>query len=132
MKDLDVNAAGLDKNLPGEKSKMFGIEPKKWMAFKTWLVVQKFTLARGYSWLNVIMIGFIVASQFKLLFPTFFDGIWMFIAMIFLSTFGLWFIGYLDKKMKLLHVENSYGTETNPMMVELLNNTKNNNIKPQE
>ena len=92
-----MSAVGQDKNQYGEKNNMFGIEPKKWMAFKTWLVVQKFTLSRGYSWLNVIMIGFIAASQFKLLFPAFFSGLWRFIGMIFLATFGLWFIGYLDK-----------------------------------
>ena len=127
MKFADIKDPGINNILdlimiPIEKQ----IPKTRMSKLRRWLVVQKFTLARGYSWLNVIMIGFIVASQFKLLFPTFFDGIWMFILMIFLSTFGLWFIGYLDKKMKLLHVENSYGTETNPMMVELLNNTKNN------
>jgi len=121
-----IAADQLEVKVLGEMLNMFGIEPTKWTAIKKWMVIQKFTLLRGYGWTQVPMIGFIAASQFKLLFPTFFDGLWRFIGMIILATFALWFIGYLDKKMKLLHVENAYGTETNPMMMELLDNTKQN------
>jgi hypothetical protein len=95
-----------------------------WQKMKRWMVVQKFTLARGYSWLNVLLIGFIAASQMKLLFPAFFDGVFKFFALVMCSTFGLWFVGWLDKRMRLLHVENAYGTETNPMMMEILDNAR--------
>ena len=106
---------------------MLGIDPEKWYAFKRWCVVQKFTLARGYSWLNVILIGFIAASQMKLLFPSFFDGIWKFALLVIGSTLSLWTVGYIDKKMHLLHVENAYGTETNPVMMKILNDRDKEN-----
>jgi len=91
---------------------------------KKWLVIQKVTLGRGYGWLQVPMIGFIAASQFKLLFPAFFDGIIKFIILVVGCTIGLWTVGYIDKKMELLHDENAYGTETNPRLMEMLDNTR--------
>jgi len=91
---------------------------------KKWLVIQKVTLGRGYGWLQVPMIGFIAASQFKLLFPTFFDGLSKFILLVIGCTIGLWSVGYIDKKMELLHDENAYGTETNPRLMEMLDNTR--------
>jgi len=108
-------------------NKMLGIHPEKWTGFKRWLVVQKFTLARGYSWLNVMMIGFIAASQFKLLFPDFFSGIVRFGLLIFATTFILWFIGYLDKKMHLLHEENNYNISKSPLWMEMIDNSKKKN-----
>ena len=74
------------------------------------------------------MIGFIAASQFKLMFPTFFDGLIKFIALVILCTIGLWVVGYIDKKMELLHAEQSYGTETNPRLMEILDNTRDKTI----
>ena len=103
---------------------MFGIEPNKWLTLKKWAVVQKVTLGRGYSWLNVPMIGFIAASQFKLLFPAFFHGLLRFALLVVACTLGLWFVGYLDRKMRLLHVENSYSVETNPLLIDMFDNTK--------
>ena len=91
---------------------------------KKWLVIQKVTLGRGYGWLQVPAIGFRVASQFKLMFPTFFDGIARFIFLVMGCTIGLWLVGYMDKKMELLHAENAYGTETNPRLMEMLDNTR--------
>lgn len=97
----------------------------KYTALKRWAVVQKVTLGRGYGWLQVPMIGFIAASQFKLMFPTFFDGITKFIGLVVVCTIGLWGVGYIDKKMELLHSEQAYGTETNPRLMEMLDNTRN-------
>lgn len=103
---------------------MIKISKDKIRFIKKWLVIQKVTLGRGYGWLQVPMIGFIAASQFKLLFPTFFDGIDKFILLVIGCTLGLWTVGYMDKKMELLHDENAYGTETNPRLMEMLNNTR--------
>lgn len=97
----------------------------KYTALKRWAVVQKVTLGRGYGWLQVPMIGFIAASQFKLMFPAFFDGIIRFIGLVVVCTIGLWLVGYIDKKMELLHAEQAYGTETNPRLMEMLDNTRN-------
>lgn len=93
----------------------------KWEKFRRWGIIQKVTLQRGYGWLNVPMIGFIAASQFKLLFPAFFKGIWNLLILTIAATLGLWFIGYLDRKLLLLHEENTYGTTTNPLMMKVVN-----------
>ena len=96
----------------------------RYEAIKRWAVIQKVTLGRGYGWLQVPAIGFIVASQFKLMFPSFFDGLAKFIGLVIACTIGLWFVGYIDKKMELLHAEQAYGTETNPRLMEMLDNTR--------
>jgi len=105
-------------------------QKEKLTRFRKWLVVQKFTLLRGYGWTQCLLMGFLAASQLKLLFPTFFDGIGKFIALIILSVIGLWSVGYIDKRMKFLHTENNYATETNPFMTEIANNIKD--IKDQK
>jgi len=104
--------------------KMPSINKDKWASFKKWIVIQKVTLGRGYGWLNVPMIGFIAAGQLKLLFPAFFEGIGRFIVTVLFCTLGLWLVGYIDKKMELLHAEQAYGTETNPMMMRVVKNTE--------
>jgi len=100
------------------------INKDKFTAFKRWAVIQKVTLGRGYGWLQVPMIGFIAASQFKLMFPAFFDGIAKFAVLVVMCTILLWLVGYVDKKMELLHAEQAYGTETNPRLMEMLDNTR--------
>jgi len=99
----------------------------KYTALKRWAVVQKVTLTRGYGWLQVPMIGFIAASQLKLMFPAFFNGILKFTILIVACTILLWLVGYIDKKMELLHAEQAYGTETNLRLMEMLDNTRAKN-----
>jgi len=94
----------------------------KWERLRMWGVMQKVTLMRGYGWLQVPMIGFIAASQFKLMFPAIFDGIWSLVILTILSTLVLWSVGYLDRKFKILHAENTYATATNPLLMRVVNN----------
>ena len=86
--------------------------------FRKWIIVQKFTLQRGYNWANIPMIGFIGAGQLKLLFPGFFNTLTKFVLLIILVLVGLYFIGWIDKKFRFLHDDNSYGIETNPLLLE--------------
>ena len=97
---------------------------EKWTKLKRWAVVQKITLIRGYGWTQVPFMGFLGASQLKLLFPALFDGLFIYAILIIVTMIGFWLIGYMDKKMLLLHAENAYGTETNPIMMEMANSLK--------
>jgi len=99
-------------------------EIKSWNNFKKWLVIQKVTLLRGYGWCQTFLMGFLAASQLKLLFPNLFDGIYKFIILIILTIGGLWTVGYIDKRMQLLHAENAYATETNPILMKMASDVK--------
>jgi len=90
----------------------------KLLTFRKWLIVQKFTLMRGYSWSQVPMLGFIGAGQVKLLFPGFFNSLTKFIILIIIVMIGLYGIGWIDKKYKFLHEDNNYATATNPLLLQ--------------
>jgi len=86
--------------------------------FREWMVVQKFTLGRGYSWANVPAIGIIFASSVKQILPGIFDT---FFKTVLLAVFGmivLWCIGWVDKRWRFLHAEQGYTVETNPIMMK--------------
>lgn len=85
--------------------------------FRKWTIVQKYTLQRGYAWGQVPAIGVIFASSIKAAFPGFIDSINKFAILVLLSFLGLWCVGYLDKRLRFLHEENIYCTETNPMLM---------------
>ena len=81
------------------------------------LVVFKFTLLRGYSWCQLptlalmgtgIMLPYVQQYGLKIRF-------WQ----LAVLTFAIFlFFGYLDRKLKLLHAENNYGVETNPLLMQ--------------
>ena len=85
--------------------------------FRKWLIVQKYTLQRGYGWTQIPMMGFIGASQLKLLFPGYFNSLTKFAILIIVVLIGLYFIGWIDKKYRFLHEDNIYITETNPLLL---------------
>ena len=104
-----------------------GVLPKlkrHFPSFRRWLVVQKVTLGRGYSWLSQIMIGFIAIGSIKTIFPNWADTIPKVAIWFFVTVFGLWFVGYIDKRLRLYHEESAYGTEVNPLMMEVVDNTR--------
>jgi hypothetical protein len=98
-------------------------QKQKLTRFRKWLIVQKFTLQRGYNWANIPMIGFIGAGQVKLLFPGIFNSLTRFIILIALVMSVLYAIGWIDKEYRFLHEDNAYTTETNPLMMKVVNNT---------
>lgn len=85
--------------------------------FRKWIIVQKYTLQRGYAWGQVPAIGIIFASSIKAAFPGVINSLDKFIVLVVLSFIGLWCVGWLDRKLKFLHEENIYTTETNPMLM---------------
>lgn len=85
--------------------------------FRRWLVVQKYTLLRGYSWLNVIMLGIVCAASLKSAFPGLIDTVPKFIGLGFLGFIVLYIVGYIDYRYRFLHEEQNYATETNPHLM---------------
>ena len=84
---------------------------------RRWLVVQRFTLLRGYGWGQVPAIGIIFASSIKAAFPGAIDSFEKYVILILTSFVGLYIVGLLDFKLRLLHEEQAYATETNPMLL---------------
>ena len=106
-------------------------QKEKLTKFRKWIIIQKFTLQRGYAWANVPMIGFIGAGQLKLLFPGFFNTLPKFIALVILVLIGLYSIGWIDKKYRFLHEDNIYATETNPLLISGLRGELKNGSEPE-
>ena len=91
------------------------------MKFKKWLVIQKVILLRGYQWANTPMIGVIFVSAVKMAFPQFINTTWKFILFACLGFVGLYILGFLDKKLRLIHEEQNYMVEVTP---EVFNHIK--------
>jgi hypothetical protein len=72
------------------------------------------------------MIGFIAIGSLKTIFPLWVDSETKVALWFIFTVVSLWSIGYLDKKLKLLHAESSYSTEVNPLMMEVIDNTRKN------
>ena len=95
---------------------------QKWKDFdyKRKLIILKFTLGRGYGWCQMPTLAIIGAGIIKPYLP----GIefWQ-LCVIAMSIFLT--VGYIDRKLKLLHEEQSYGTEVNPLLMQGLFKGKN-------
>jgi len=96
--------------------------------FRRWAVIQKYTLQRGYVWGQVPAIGIIFASSIKAAFPGFINTFGKFITLVIISFVGLYFTGWIDRKFRFLHEENIYTTETNPLMMEIVNEARMNKL----
>ena len=83
---------------------------------KNWkrkLVVFKYTLQRGYVWCQLPTLAVIGAGVLKPYFPGI--RLWQLALMAF-SVFVI--VGFIDKKIRLLHEEQSYITEQNPTLMK--------------
>ena len=87
------------------------------MSWKRWWIIQKVTISRGYVWLQSPVLSVLLATQLKLLFPAFFDGLFRFVLLIIASFLLLYFIGWVDRRWKFLDEENSYFTDTNTSLL---------------
>ena len=88
---------------------------ERWKKFdyKRKLVIIKFTLSRGYQWCQLPTLAIIGAGVIKPYLPMF--QFWQ-LCLIAISIFLI--VGYIDRKMRLLHTEQSYGTEVNPLLMQ--------------
>ena len=97
-------------NISEEKRSLF-------RRFRRWTIVQKYTLQRGYAWAQMPMMGVIFASTVKAAFPGFISDVWKFAILVIICFAGLWIVGWFDKRLRFLHEENTYCTETNPVLM---------------
>jgi len=99
------------------ESKTTATEKPKRMSWRRWLIVQKYSLQRGYMWCQAVMLGVIFATslnQWQIIRDVLHIPFW---ALIVGSLTVLYLIGWCDRHFRLLHEENIYATETNPTMM---------------
>ena len=99
------------------------LKRQKFRAFRKWIIIQKYTLQRGYAWGQVPAIGIIFASSMKAAFPGWLNGMG-FVWLVLASFVGLYVTGWIDKKFRFLHEENTYCTETNPVMMGVVEDVR--------
>jgi len=87
-------------------------------------VVGKFTLQRGYSLLNVPFLALMGAGVLYPYAVQYFPWIKMW-SLAIIAFVGILGAGWLDRTLRLLHEEQTYSTETNPMMMEVVNDVRN-------
>jgi hypothetical protein len=77
------------------------------------LVILKFTLQRGYAWVNVAFLALIGAGVLKPYFPNW--SLWALGGFAFCVIF---LIGVVDRWWGLLREESNYGTEMSPLLMK--------------
>ena len=83
------------------------------------IVVIKFTMARGYIWMQTPTMAIIAAGVLKPYFPGLeFYQLALIGAAIFLT------VGYIDRKFKFLNEEQSYSTERNTLLMKKFDDLK--------
>jgi len=87
---------------------------------RTHLVVFKYTLSRGYVWLQVPTLGTIGAGVIKPYFPQF-----KFWQLVLFAVIVFYIMGWLDRKLELVHEEQSMVTKLNPMLMKGLYGNEN-------
>jgi hypothetical protein len=102
---------------------------EKLSRFRKWLIIQKYIMQRGYGWTQVPLLGFIGAGQVKLLFPGYFNSLTKFALLVLFVLICLYIVGYIDKRYRFLHEDNVYLTETNPLLMQVVENTSTESKK---
>ena len=92
--------------------------------WKRKIVILKYTLQRGYAWCHLPVLAIIGAGVLKPYFPDI--SLWL-LASIAFAVFII--VGFIDKKIKFLHEEQSYATEQNPTMMRGLFPENNGELK---
>jgi len=76
------------------------------------IVVLKFTMARGYVWVQTPTMSIIAAGVLKPYFPQV-----QFYQLCLIGFFIFIFVGFIDRKFGFLAAESSYATERNPLLM---------------
>jgi len=100
--------------------------------FREWLVEFRFTLIRGYGWLQVPLLGFIFVGVFKTAFPGLIDSFTKFVVLGILGFVAIWVAGVIDKKYRFLHEEMNYSMRVNPLMMKVIDNVPNQQQQQQQ
>lgn len=96
---------------------------KGYNKWKRRVAIFKFTLGRGYIFLQLPALSLVGAGVLAPYFPGL--GLWILAIIAFICFI---FVGWLDVKFNILQEEQKYMTETNPMLMEGLFGL-NKNIK---
>ncbi len=88
-------------------------ELKGWDKWKRKIAIFKFTLGRGYLFCQLPALSLIGAGVLAPYFPGL--GLWLLAIIAFLVFV---FVGWLDVKFHILHEEQKYMTEMNPMLMK--------------
>lgn len=91
------------------------------------LVTFKYTLQRGYAWLQVPTLGLIGAGVLKPYFPNY--ELWE-LGLVAVVMFLI--VGYLDRKLKLVHEEQTLVTKLNPVLMKGLYGDKDGRTKSKD
>ena len=91
---------------------------------RRWAVEQKTTLSRGYAWASTPMMGIILISSVKMVFPGLIDSTLKFIGLNILGLIIIYIIGYIDKRLRFFHEENDYIIDSNPHLKDLIQGEK--------
>ena len=83
------------------------------------IVVIKFTMSRGYNWVQTPTMGIVAAGVLKPYFPKW--HLWQ-LALVAFSIFLV--VGFLDRKLKFLNEESSYATERNTLLMKRFDELK--------
>lgn len=83
------------------------------MSWKRKVAVFKFTLSRGYIFCQLPALSIVGAGVLTPYFPRL--GLWLLALIAFLIFI---FVGWLDVKFHILHEEQKYATEMNPMLMK--------------
>ena len=94
-------------------------------------VVGKFTMQRGYGILNIPMVAAMGAGIIYPYTINIMPGVKMWHLAIIAFT-AIMFAGWLDRKLRVLHEEQNYTTETNPMLMAGLRGELNKHEKKEE
>lgn len=86
-------------------------------------VMLKFTLQRGWAWVQVPSFAMIGAGVMKPYFPN-----WSLYSLAFLAFVIILGVGFIDKYFRMLHEEQRYATVNNPTLMQILSEViKKNN-----
>lgn len=96
------------------------------MSIKNFIAIVRFQFIRGSSWISSAGIGFLVVDALQRRAPNLINKILFFlppnIQFIFLfiiCIIGVWFMGYCDAKLQLLHAEALYAFNASPGMTKI-------------
>ena len=124
-----IKWARLVRFQPQPRMKMDEEKKSLFRKFRRWFIVQKYTLARGYSHLHILMLGFVAAASVKSVVPWLINTTWKFLILVVLGFIGLFCVGWLDKKFGFLATENDYVTTSTPSLMEVINDVRNKKDK---
>ena len=95
------------------------------------IIIAKYTMARGYSWLSFLMMGVVAAVSIT----PYIQKVWSWahmwqIAIVMIGI--LFFIGYIDNRYRFLHAEQDYAVARNPLLMRGLRGELREDWKKEE